>query len=113
MSGMDATTGRRLDDVAHIRQSIKNILTTRIGSRVMRRDYGSLLPELIDHPTNPVNQLRLMAATVMAVTRWEPRVKLTRVLFSVDAGGRAVVAMDAVLRTGRRTGHGFSVAVNL
>uniref|UniRef100_UPI0026076D20 ATPase domain-containing protein n=1 Tax=uncultured Sphingobium sp. TaxID=316087 RepID=UPI0026076D20 len=32
---------------------VRDILTTPIGSRLMRRDYGSLIPELIDQPANP------------------------------------------------------------
>ncbi|MCV6588938.1 MAG: hypothetical protein OIF57_07920 [Marinobacterium sp.] len=51
MQGMDSVTGKPLADMAHIRQSITNILTTPIGTRVMRRDYGSVLPDLIDRPT--------------------------------------------------------------
>lgn len=41
---MNAHTGGAIDRLAHIRQSIADILTTRIGSRVMRREYGSQLP---------------------------------------------------------------------
>lgn len=111
MSGMNAASGRTLDDLPHIRQSIRDILTTPIGSRVMRRDYGSMLPELIDHPGHPANQLRLMAATVMAVARWETRVALTRVGFSLDATGRATIDMDAVRRAGPRSGSAVSLSV--
>ncbi|MEN1450892.1 GPW/gp25 family protein, partial [Pseudomonas aeruginosa] len=49
---MNAHTGGAIDRLAHIRQSIAVILTTRIGTRVMRREYGSQLPELIDAPFN-------------------------------------------------------------
>jgi phage baseplate assembly protein W len=41
MQGMNRNTGRKLSGVDHLRQSIVDILTTPIGSRVMRRDYGS------------------------------------------------------------------------
>ncbi|KPN28874.1 baseplate wedge subunit [Halolamina pelagica] len=43
MPGVDRTNGQRLEGLAHIRQSVADILTTPLGSRVMRRDYGSLL----------------------------------------------------------------------
>lgn len=111
MSGMHVTTGRRLDGLDHIRQSIRDILTTPVGSRVMRRDYGSLIPELIDHPVNPANQLRLNAATVMAVARWEPRVSLTRVAFSLDGAGKVTVDLEGVTRSGPRTGAPVSLAI--
>lgn len=111
MSGMDATTGRALDDLPHIRQSISDILTTRLGSRVMRRDYGSIVPLLIDQPAHPANQLRLKAATVMAVARHEPRIALTRIGFSLDATGRAIIDMDGVRRSGPRSGSAVSLSV--
>lgn len=111
MSGMNATTGRALDDLPHIRQSISDILTTPIGSRVMRRDYGSMIPALIDQPAHPANRLRLMAATVMAVARWEPRVALTRVGLSVGFDGRATIDMEGVRRSGPRSGGAVNFSV--
>ena len=79
MNGMDASTGKPLDGTAHLAQSIKDILTTPLGSRVMRRDYGSLLFALLDQPINGALRLLLHAATAIAIRRWEPRLKLTRV----------------------------------
>lgn len=84
MRGMSNRTGKPLDDEQHLSQSIADILTTPIGSRVGRRDYGSLLPELIDQPFNPLTKLRLFGAIATAISRWEPRIRLTRV--SVEKG---------------------------
>ncbi|MDR1229696.1 MAG: GPW/gp25 family protein [Azoarcus sp.] len=53
--GMDAETGRTTSDLAHVRQSIRKILTTPIGSRVMRRGFGSRLSDLVDAPLNEAN----------------------------------------------------------
>ena len=50
MNGINAHTGQALSGIDHLRQSIRDILTTRIGTRVMRRDYGSRLPTLVDNP---------------------------------------------------------------
>ncbi|MGL5293614.1 MAG: GPW/gp25 family protein, partial [Aeromonas sp.] len=41
--GMNATTGRTISSTDHIIQSVRDILITPVGSRVMRRDYGSEL----------------------------------------------------------------------
>lgn len=79
MSGMNATTGQALDGIEHIRQSVADILTTPIGSRVMRRDYGSLLPELVDQPLNGATALRAYSATVIALMKWEPRLRIERI----------------------------------
>ncbi|MGE8482820.1 MAG: GPW/gp25 family protein [Pseudomonas sp.] len=76
---MNRETGAAINTVEHIVQSTTDILTTRLGTRVMRREYGSLLPELVDHPFNDVTRLRVYAATVTALMRWEPRITLSRV----------------------------------
>ncbi len=75
-SGMNRNSGLQIDDIDHIRQSISDILATPQGTRVMRRDYGSLLSTLIDQPQNPALRLKMMAAVYGAVMRWEPRVTL-------------------------------------
>ena len=79
MIGMDANTGRPLAGIAHLRQSVRDILTTPVGSRVMRREYGSRLFELLDAPTGPATQVDIYAATASAVGRWEPRLRLRQV----------------------------------
>lgn len=95
MTGMNSTTGRAVSDVAHIRQSVRDILTTPIGSRLMRREYGSLIPELIDQPANPATRLRLMSASVSALVEWEPRIRVASVRLAVDARGTTVVDIEA------------------
>lgn len=80
MLGTHKSTGRAVTGlVEHVRQSIADILTTPLTTRVIRREYGSLLPELIDHPLNAKNILRLYAATATAVMRWEPRFKISQI----------------------------------
>lgn len=77
--GMNATNGRAISATDHIIQSVRDILITPVGSRVMRRDYGSELFYLIDMPQHQATRLRLMAATVQALINWEPRITVTRV----------------------------------
>lgn len=99
MQGMDVSTGKPISDEAHLAQSIADILSTPIGSRVMRRDYGSLLFELIDKPINGAIRLLLQAATAIALRRWEPRLQLTRVTLAGEpAAGRLTIRIE-----GRRT----------
>ena len=92
---MNRDTGRSISGAAHLRQSIADILTTPLGSRVMRRDYGSLLPGLIDQPFNDATRLRACAAVVMALMRWEPRVRLSRIqLAAGDQPGSAMLDIE-------------------
>jgi len=104
MLGLNATTGQALCGLDHLRQSIKDILTTRIGTRVMRRDYGSRLPDLVDNPMTPRLAMELYAATADALDRWEPRLKLTHVKIASAAPGRVVLDLEGIyLPDGRAT----------
>jgi len=93
---MDARTGRALSRLAHIQQSLADILTTPIGSRVMRREYGSEVPELIDQPLHGATVLRIYAATAHAVLRWEHRIALTGVQLERGQDGQATLILVGV-----------------
>jgi len=110
--GMNRTTGKVLTDIDHIWQSCRDIITTRVGSRITRRNYGSLLPELIDQPANEANMLRLRAATVMALANWEPRIEIRQVDQSLnDQQGGFVIDMQAVRKDGPRAGTNISINI--
>lgn len=82
---MDRHTGQRLNDErSHIKQSVADILITPVGTRVMRREYGSQLFELIDRPLNAVLALQIAAASVMALKKWENRIEVTRFKLNYD-----------------------------
>lgn len=87
MSGMSRHTTEQLTGDAHLEQSIGDILSTPIGSRVLRRDYGSDLPLLIDAPVNPETMIDLFHATAVALDRWEPRFALRRVEIADASAG--------------------------
>jgi uncharacterized protein len=114
--GMNATTGRALFDLDHLRQSITDILTTPIGSRVCRRDYGSALPDLIDQPMNGAGLQRVYAATALALARHEPRLVLKKIAITAgEEQGKLVVAITgypANQDTARRPTIGFSVPLS-
>lgn len=96
MIGTNAITGGALGAIDHLRQSIRDILTTRVGERVMRRAYGSRLPDLVDAPLNDETMVDLYAETVIALTTWEPRVTVEEVRASVPAPGRVVLELRGV-----------------
>lgn len=77
--GMDLTTGRQLIGIDHIKQSIADILTTPIGSRIMLPEYGSRLFDLTDQPLSVGFILQLKVAVIEAIDKWEPRVKVLKV----------------------------------
>ncbi len=98
MIGMDAETGRALSGIAHLRQSIRDILTTPVGSRVMRRDYGSRLPHLVDAPVNEDTLVAIYVATAEALLAWEPRLRLERVRATPLGGGQVRIDLEGHYR---------------
>nr|WP_269446829.1 GPW/gp25 family protein [Gluconobacter thailandicus] len=87
---MDRQTGKVLQGANHLLQSITDILTTPIGTRVMRRDYGSRLFELIDSAMNKSGVMDIYAATVEALAKWEPRISITKVNVIPGVGGMTI-----------------------
>lgn len=65
----------------------------------MLRDYGSLIFDIIDQPTNPATAMLMRAATAVALRRWEPRIKVSRVSLS----GSPAAGNLAITITGART----------
>lgn len=80
--GLSNVDGALKTGFDHVRQSIEVILTTPVGSRVMRRDFGSELMSLIDRPANDQTILAIYSACAMALARWEPRFALTGINIS-------------------------------
>ena len=96
MRGTDATTGKTLSGLDHLRQSIRDILTTPLGSRVMRREYGSRLFDLVDNPLNDATIIELFAATAEALLRWEPRIKVQRVRARSTSEASISIDLEAI-----------------
>lgn len=98
MIGMNARTGRRLSNSQHLAQSIADIITTPVGSRVMRREYGSHLANLMDWPLNAATRLQAYAAVATALMRWEPRIRISRVeLTPGTVPGQAVLDVEGTV----------------
>ena len=70
MSGVDANTGKILDGWDHTVQSIGVCLTTALGTRVMRRDFGADLEPMVDRPLNAETMVDMIVRVAEAI---EPR----------------------------------------
>lgn len=83
-TGIDARTGKVLAGWDHVLQSVQTIYGTRIGSRVMRRQFGGGVAELLGRRATQqvISLYRLLV--VLALERWEPRVKVRSIDFSSD-----------------------------
>ncbi len=96
MRGMSNKTGKELEGIEHLKQSIVNILTTPIGSRIMRRNYGSRLFELVDRPINRDFSLEIYAATAEALEKWEKRFKLEKVKITEVKEGKVTLDLEGL-----------------
>lgn len=98
--GMSQSNGKAITDTDHLRQSVRDILLTPQGSRIARREYGSLLSVLIDQPQNPALRLQIMSAVYMALSRWEPRLTLDSITISSHFDGSMVVDLTGQRNNG-------------
>ena len=112
MTGMSRTAGTVLPEIEHIAQSVADILTTPLGSRLARRTYGSRLFDLLDTPVNATTRVRLFAATATALMRWEPRLSVQRVALTAVDGLRGSFALDITAALAA-TGDAIALSVPL
>ncbi|HGM4965464.1 TPA: GPW/gp25 family protein [Pseudomonas putida] len=79
MIGLDRRTGQQSTGLDHLKQSVEDILTTPLGSRRMRPEYGCNLRRFVDMPVNEGWKSAVQAEVARALGRWEPRLQLERV----------------------------------
>ncbi|MCQ1869009.1 GPW/gp25 family protein [Escherichia coli] len=96
MIGIDSATGRYLHSNEHLRQSVTDILSTPVGSRVLLREYGSRLFSLLDNPQDDFTRVRIVRETVTALERWEPRLTIRRVEVSFGGEGNVMLTLLGV-----------------
>ncbi len=79
-TGIDRNTGKLLSGWPHVTQSIGVLFTTYFGQRVMRRWFGSFVPQLLGEPMTPSTVLRFWTAICVAIDLWEPRFRITQIV---------------------------------
>ena len=94
MRGLNVNNGEHIEGKAHLKQSIKDILTTPIGSRVMRRDYGSRLFEKIDRPLNGELIAEIYSDVIEALYDWEPRFEVIQVTVQNLTQGKLILDLE-------------------
>ena len=100
---MNINSGKIISEIAHIKQSIANILTTPIGSRVMRRDYGSKLFKKIDNPINGELIAEIYCDVVEALFTWEPRFEVEQVTVqNIEKGKITIDLAGSFLKDGTK-----------
>ncbi|MGO3931802.1 GPW/gp25 family protein [Rhodopseudomonas pseudopalustris] len=74
MVGIDRNTGKVIDRTQHIIQSIEVLLTTPLGTRVMRRDVGFEILDESGKPRHGYDSDAIEAAAKKALSIYEPRI---------------------------------------
>lgn len=113
--GTDVSGGiAMIEDAASVQQSIKLLLTTRPGERVMRPGYGCRLHELAFAPNDDTTAGLAMHLVRQAIRRWEPRVDILDIdAISDDTQpSRLDIVLDYRVRP-HLTRHQLALPVNL
>lgn len=84
MQGMDENTGKLIGGEEHLMQSIRRIIMTPIGTHPYQRDFGSLVPELVDKPMTEETALQINTAIIEALYKWEPRIQTVEVRLDTE-----------------------------
>jgi len=81
-----------------IRQSIRIILGTEPGERVMRPDFGAGLKRYVFEAMSTTMIERLRGGVRQSLIRWEPRIILEEVSVTFGAADRSVLLIDVTYR---------------
>jgi phage baseplate assembly protein W len=87
--------------VEDIESSMRMILTTAPGERLMRPEFGCRIWELLFEPIN-ANTLGLMGEAVReSLARWEPRATVTDIRLDPSShdSGQVLINVDYTVRT--------------
>ncbi len=77
-----------------IRQSIRIILGTNPGERVMRPDFGAGLNALVFEPVNTTTMALVQHRVELALVTWEPRINVQSVQVSTSPQERNLLLIE-------------------
>ena len=81
-----------------IRQSIRIILGTNPGERVMRPDFGAGLRSFVFEPADAGVMHRVQQRVQEALIDWEPRIDVITVNVTLDRPSRSTLLIDITYR---------------
>lgn len=74
-----------------ISDSVRLILGTAIGERVMRPDFGCAIHDLVFHPLNANTCSEISLYVNQALVKWEPRIDQVKIRSYPDPGAENTV----------------------
>ena len=96
-----------VEEEEDIRQSLCIILSTRLGERIMRPDFGTDLYNMVYHNMDLTARTQLQAAIENAVLNWEPRITLDNISFdmSEERSGKLSILLEYTIRQTNSRGN--------
>lgn len=88
MAGLSRHTGKPIGNLESAYQGVETVLTTRLGERVMRREFGAGIVEILGRAVTPALFLAWQQLLGTAIDLWEPRFKIRTI--EVAGGTEAV-----------------------
>jgi phage baseplate assembly protein W len=101
-------------DEDNIRESIRVILLTEPGERLMREDFGCGLRRFLFEPNTPTTRALIRDRVERAISRWERRVRVEDVLVDEDPTDERMISISIQFRqiaTGSAGQLGLSLQV--
>ncbi len=104
-----------VEGAAAVRQSIRLLLSTMPGERVMRPGYGCDLHRLIFSPNDDTTKGLAIHYVRRAIERWEPRAQIVRLDATHDelVPTRLVVLLEYRLRAAGRQTYPLTFSIDL
>ena len=95
-----------------IRQSIRVILLTRPGERLMRPEFGAGLDSFLHETNTLMTRKRIQDKISESINRWEPRIIADRIEVWEDKQQADTVRIEIIYRI-KRTGQQETMAMHM
>lgn len=82
----------------NVRESIRVILLTEPGQRLMREDFGCGLRRFLFEPNTVTTRQLIRERVEKAIGRWEPRVQVDEVTVEADADNPRLIGINVLFR---------------
>lgn len=86
------------ESLEKVKMAIRQILGTKIGTRVIDRDFGSDLRSLVFEPIDSVTTTSLRLTITEALQTWERRIQLLNVQVNIDRADEGVLDAEISFR---------------
>jgi phage baseplate assembly protein W len=82
-----------------VKADLIQLILTNPGERVMMPDFGTPLRKLLFEQNDPTIYDKIRSVIIAAVSQWEPRIVVTEVEVTDEAGNKGAVAQASNMET--------------